>query len=145
MITAAEALSKRNRKIEDLILSDINKYINDILENSNNKNDVSILFPRSMVPEKGRVLMKGNTFDKVIYKLIECGYSITVCNETSFLGDPKLRHTLMLRHLTDFISAEDQVYDDWHELHIRVIPVTISWEDPSNPKSVDARKENKED
>ena len=140
MITAAEAFSKRNSFIK--ILSDIDERINDILVNTDNKNEVSILFPRSMVPEKGKVLIKGNTFDNVISKLIEYGYSITVGNEDSFLGDPTLKRTLMLRHLIEFITAEDQVYDDRDELYVRVIPVTISWEDPSNPKVVDERTDN---
>ena len=143
MITAAEALSKSNRSIEDLILSDIDEHINNILTISNTQNSVTINFPISMVPSKGNVLMKGNTFDKVISKLIECEYSITICNENSFLANPSLIRTVMLRHLIEFISAEDQVNDDRDELYIRVIPVTISWKDPSNPKSVDARTNDK--
>ena len=143
MITAAEALSKRDIPIEDLILSDIDKYINDILEIDSKRNCVTIKFPISTVPSKGSVLPFTSMFDKVISKLIDLGFSVTINDliQTSSTDIPK--------HLYDFIHNEDKHYVGIEPMEyisstvlIDVIPVTISWKDPSNPKLVDARKDN---
>jgi hypothetical protein len=143
MITAAEALNKRNRSIEELILSDIDKYINDILVNDSKQNYVTIKFPISTVPSKGSVLPFISTFDKVVSKLIGLGFSITI-------NDPiQTSSTYIPKHLYDFIHAEDKHYVGIEPMQyissailIDVIPVDISWKDPSNPKLVDARKDN---
>jgi hypothetical protein len=144
MISAAEAFSKGNRSIEDLILSDIDKYINDILENDSKQNCVVIEFPINMVPSKGSVLPFVSTFDNVISKLIDLGFSIAI-------NDPiQTPSTYYIpKHLYDFIHNEDKHYVGINPMTyisnailIDVIPVSISWKDPSNPKLVDARKNN---
>ena len=142
MITAKEANNKRFRTTEELILSDIDERIGDILCDSTTQTFVKIPFPKAMVPSKGNVLCIGNTFDNVLLSLINNGYSITVNDETTtFMYD-------IPKHLWDFVPDDDKRFLNENHIQNPIVTVnivTISWEDPDHPKSVDARKENKED
>ena len=137
MITAKEANSKTFRTIEELILSDIDERIGDILCDSDTQTFVKIPFPKAMVPSKGNVLCIGNTFDNVLLALIDNGYSITVNDETTtFMSD-------IPKHLWDFVPDNDKRF--LNENHIKnpivtVNIVTISWEDPKNHKIFDNRR-----